>query len=188
MINTSQPPPLTYKDLRRMPADLLRHELIGGVHYMSPAPELKHQGIVVNFVRILSVFVRTHRLGKILVAPVDVLFTDIDVVEPDVLFVASASSGRMRKRYVAGAPDLVIEVLSPSTRSVDLTKKHRLYEAHGVPEYWIVDPVAEALEVHRAATPGGPWALAASLSRAAGDVLRTPCLPGLEIPLADVFD
>jgi Uma2 family endonuclease len=188
MITRSQSPRLTYQDLLRLPDDLLRHELIDGEHYVSPAPAVKHQDIVLNLVHILLTFVRAHRLGKVMVGPVDVLFTEHDVVEPDVLFVAAAHGDRVRERYVAGAPDLVVEVLSPSSRGFDRIKKRRLYEAHGVPEYWIVDPVAEALEVYRAASPGGRLARCASLSRAAGDTLETPLLPGLQILLREVFE
>jgi Uma2 family endonuclease len=188
MITRSQSPRLTYQDLLRLPDDLLRHELIDGEHYVSPAPAVKHQDIVLNLVHILLSFVRAHRLGKVMVGPVDVLFTEHDVVEPDVLFVAAAHGDRVRERYVAGAPDLVVEVLSPSNRGFDRIKKRRLYEAHGVPEYWIVDPPAETLEVYRAASPGGQLPRCASLSRAAGDTLETPLLPGLQIPLRDVFE
>jgi Uma2 family endonuclease len=144
MITRSQSPRMTYQDLLRLPEDLLRHELIDGEHYMSPAPAVKHQRIVVNLTRILSTFVRAHRLGEVLVGPVDVLFSEHDVVEPDVLYVAGTHEDRVRERYIAGAPDLVIEVLSPSNPGYDRVKKLRLYEAQGVPEYWIVDPAAEA--------------------------------------------
>jgi len=188
MITRSQLPPRTYQDLLRLPEDLLRHELIDGEHYLSPAPALKHQDIVLNLGRILSTFVRAHELGRILVAPVDVLFSERDVVEPDVLYVSSAHSDRRRERYVAGAPDLVVEVLSPSSRDVDRIKKRRLYEAHGVPEYWIVDPAADTVEVNRTTTPGGRLARGASLSLAAGDTLETPLLAGLRIPLREVFE
>jgi Uma2 family endonuclease len=188
MITRSQSPRLTYQDLLRLPDDLLRHELIDGEHYVSPAPAVKHQDIVLNLGRILSIFVRAHRLGKVLIGPVDVLFTEHDVVEPDVLFVAAAHGDRVRERYVASAPDLVVEVLSPSNRGFDKIKKRRLYEAHGVPEYWIVDPPTETLEIYRTTASGGHLARCASLSRAAGDALETPLLPGLRIPLHEVFE
>jgi Uma2 family endonuclease len=188
MITRSQSPRLTYQDLLRLPDDLLRHELIDGEHYVSPAPTVKHQDIVANLVHILLAFVRAHRLGKVMVGPVDVLFTEHDVVEPDVLFVAAAHGDRVRERYVAGAPDLVVEVLSPSNRGFDRIKKRRLYEAHGVAEYWIVDPPAETLEIYRAASPDGQLVRCASLSRAAGDTFETPLLPGLQILLHEVFE
>jgi len=188
MSSRSQSPQLTYQDLLRLPEDLLRHELIDGEHHVSPAPALKHQRIVVNLTRILSTFVRAHRLGEILVAPVDVLFSERDVVEPDVLYVSRAHSDRLRERYVAGAPDLVIEVLSPSSRGMDRIKKRCLFEAHGVPEYWIVDPAAETVEVYRPASSGGRLARCASLSLIAGDTLETPLLAGLRVPLREVFE
>lgn len=188
MTTRSQSPRLTYQDLLRFPDDLLRHELIDGEHHVSPAPALRHQDVVLNLGRILSTFVRAHGLGRVLVAPVDVLLTEHDVVEPDVLYVAAARSDRLRECFVAGAPDLVVEVLSPSSRGVDRVKKRRLYEAHGVPEYWIVDPVSEAIEVYRAVDGAGRLALRAALSVAAGDVLDTPLLAGLLVPLAEVFE
>jgi len=184
----SQSPRLTYQDLLRMPEDLLRHELIDGEHYVSPAPAVKHQDIVLNLGRILSTFVRAHRLGKVMVGPLDVLFTEHDVVEPDVLFVSATHEDRLRERYIAGAPDLVVEVLSPSNPGYDRVKKLRLYEAQGVPEYWIVDPAAETVVVYRATTHGGRLARQASLSAAAGETLETPLLSGLRIPLGEVFE
>ncbi|HXM70657.1 MAG TPA: Uma2 family endonuclease [Thermoanaerobaculia bacterium] len=188
MITRSQSPRLTYQDLLRLPEDLLRHELIDGEHYVSPAPALKHQDIVLNLGHILLTFVRAHRLGKVLIAPVDVLFTEHDVVEPDVLYVASAHADRLRERYVAGAPDLVVEVLSPSHRGFDRIKKRRLYEAHGVSEYWIVDPTEDTLEIYRATARAGHLVRHALLSVAAGDTLETPLLPGLRISLSEVFE
>jgi Uma2 family endonuclease len=187
MITRSQSPRLTYQDLLRMPDDLLRHELIDGEHYVSPAPAVKHQDIVLNLGQILLRFVRLHRLGKVMIGPVDVLFTEHDVVEPDVLFVSAAHGDRVRERYVAGAPDLVVEVLSPSNCGYDRIKKRRLYEAQGVPEYWVVDPPAETLEIYRT-TASGHLARCATLSRAAGDTLETPLLPGLRISLDEVFE
>jgi Uma2 family endonuclease len=188
MITRSQSPRLTYQDLLRLPEDLLRHELIDGEHFMSPAPALKHQRIVVNLTIILTTFVRLHRLGEVLVGPVDVLFSEHDVVEPDVIYVSSAHADRLQERYVAGAPDLVVEVLSPSNRGYDRIEKRRLYEAQGVPEYWIVDPPTETVEVYRATTRSGQLALHASLLVAAGETLETPLLSGLQIPLREVFE
>ncbi len=180
MLVKLEPPPRTYRDLRRLPEDLFRHELIGGEHFMSAAPALRHQVIVLNLGRILANHVWAHRLGSLFISPVDVVFSARDVVEPDITYVAAAHADRLRKLHVAGAPDLVVEVLSPSTRGRDRTKKRRLYEAHGVPEYWIVDPGRETIEVHRRGSR-------TVLSLAAGDTLETPLFPGLRIPLREVF-
>lgn len=181
----SAPPKLTYADLLQLPEDLLRHELIDGEHYMSPAPALKHQYVVLNLARILSTYLREHRLGRVMIAPVDVVFSEHDVVEPDLLYVSNENADRLTERYVAGAPDLAVEVLSPSSRGIDRIKKRRLYETRGVPEYWIVDPLLETLEVYRTAPDGS---LAHQTTLAAGDTLATPLLIGLEISLREVFE
>jgi Uma2 family endonuclease len=179
-------PKLTYRDLRRMPDDRLRHELIDGEHYVTPSPSWQHQTAVSNLMLILGTFVRERRLGWVRVAPLDVLFSQFDVVEPDVLFVSRARAEQIRKLYLAGAPDLVVEVLSPSTRRVDLEVKRRLYESRGVPEYWLVDPVAETVEIDRAA--GGRFERQPTLSAGAGDRLESPLFPGLQIPLSEIFE
>ncbi|HVT57085.1 MAG TPA: Uma2 family endonuclease [Thermoanaerobaculia bacterium] len=185
MTTRSPAPKLTYDDLLRLPEDRLRHELIDGEHFMSPSPTLQHQRIVLNLGRILSTFVLARRLGEVFVAPLDVLFSNVDVVEPDVLYVASEGADRLQERFIAGAPDLVVEVLSKSTRGLDKIKKRRLYERGGVREYWIVDPTTETVEIYRAA--GGSFTRQAPLSLAAGDTLETPLLAGLQIPLHEVF-
>jgi Uma2 family endonuclease len=178
-------PKLTYQDLLRLPEDLFRHELIEGEHYLSPAPAPKHQRVVVHLARILSSFVLAEGLGEILVAPVDVVFSEFDVVEPDLLFISAERASRVQERYIAGAPDLVVEVLSPSTRGLDRLKKRRLYEENGVREYWIFDPAQEAAEVYR--IDGRRFSRALPLSSAAGDLLASPLLPGLYISLEEVF-
>src|SRR5258708_33847633 len=107
MITRSQSPPLTYQDLLRLPEDLLRHELIDGEHFMSPAPALKHQRIVLNLGRILSTFVRAHRLGAALVAPGGVLFSGRARARPHGLDGSAPHRGPPRAPAAAGRPDLV---------------------------------------------------------------------------------
>jgi Uma2 family endonuclease len=103
-----------------------------------------------------------------------------------VLYVSAANANRLLERYIDGAPDLVIEVLSPSSRRIDKVRKLRLYDAYGVEEYWLSDPEPDTLGIYRR-TPAGQLTLQESLSLAAGDVLETPLLPGLSIPLAEIF-
>jgi Uma2 family endonuclease len=134
----------------------------------------------------IAAFVRPRALGEVFMAPVDVLFSQFDVVEPDVLYVSETNARRLRERYVEGAPDLAIEVLSPSSARIDKVRKLRHYERHGVREYWLADPAADTLEVY-CLTAGGRLALQASLSRAAGDVLENPLLAGLRIALSEIF-
>ena len=117
------------------------------------------------------------------VAPCDVVLSDNDVVQPDLLFISRAREHIVTDDNVRGAPDLVIEILSPSTADRDLGYKHDLYGRHGVLEYWIVDPMAETVAVHRQA--GGRLEAAETLGR--GNTLRTALLDGLELRLDDVF-
>jgi Uma2 family endonuclease len=182
----SAPRKMTYQDLRQLPEDLLRHELIDGEHIVSAAPIVKHQRVALNIAFIIMAFVRPRGLGEVFMAPVDVVFSDFDVVEPDVLYVAARNARRVGEDFVEGAPDLVVEVLSPSSRRIDKIRKFRLYEAHGVQEYWLANPETDTIEVYRL-TPGGRLVLQATLSLAAGDVLETPLVPGLRIPLQEIF-
>jgi len=121
------------------------------------------------------------------VAPLDVLFSRSDVVEPDVLYVGRARQADvLRKKHLVGAPDLVVEIGSKWTRRRDETIKQKLYERFAVPEYWIVDPANDALK--RFTLADARYVFAAELTRQRGDVLTTPLLPGLELPLAEIFE
>ena len=116
-------------------------------------------------------------------APVDVVLSDTDIVEPDLLFISRAREHTLTEENVRGAPDLVIEILSPSSADRDLGYKHDLYGRHGVLEYWIVDPMAETVGVHR--QRDGRLELAESFGRPA--TLRTAVLEGLQLQVEDVF-
>ena len=178
---------LTYDDLVELPEDRLRHELIDGEHYVTPAPSLRHQAIVLNIGSTLLAHVKAHGLGRVFIAPLDVLFSKIDVVEPDVLFVSRARQTEvLRKKHLVGAPDLVVEIGSKWTRRRDETLKQKLYERFAVPEYWIVDPESDRVKVFR--LRNRQYALAQELSLEAGDVLTTPLLPGLKMLLAEIFE
>lgn len=177
---------LTYEDYVLFPDDGKRHELIGGDHYRTPAPNIRHQRISGNLYRLLSTFARQHRLGHVLAAPCDVLLSDVDVVEPDLLFVAAARQALLTETHVAGAPDLVIEILSERTRKVDERVKLRLYERYGVAEYWIVDPDLETVKVHRLLDQG--YARTAELSKDHDNTLSTPFFPDLTLLLTEIFE
>jgi len=178
---------LTYDDLVDMPDDGLRRELIDGELYVTPSPGLRHQTIVLNLASLILGHVRRHALGRVFVAPLDVLFSRIDVVEPDVLFVSRPRERDvLAEKHLVGPPDLVVEVGSPGTRRTDERTKQRLYERFAVPEYWIVDPDLDAIKVFRLVQDR--YQRAQELSLDAGDVLTTPLLPGLEMPLAEIFE
>jgi Uma2 family endonuclease len=186
MVTALRTAKLTFKDYLLIPEDGKRHELIGGEHFVTAAPTAKHQIVVSNLMRILGSHAYDWKLGRMLVSPLDVIFSDEDVVQPDLLFVARGREGIADEKALHGAPDLAIEVLSPSTRRKDLVLKRLLYERTGVVEYWIVDPKREAVQVYRI-TPGGLRRLA-DLSAQAGDSLESALFPGLSIPLDKIFE
>jgi Uma2 family endonuclease len=170
----------TYDDLANTPDDGRRYEIINGELVVSPSPLLDHQRVVGRLYRWLADFVEARQLGEVFVGPTDVFFSESNVVVPDVLFVARNRSNILHRRYVAGAPDLVIEVLSTKTRRVDLGRKKALYAAAGVAEYWIADPSARTVAV---------WTLVNGDYEAvapADDRRRSLVVPGFEVAVADL--
>ena len=178
---------LTYDDLVAMPDDGLRRELIDGELYVTPSSNRKHQSIVLNLGYLITAYLRVHRVGRVFVAPFDVLLSNMDVVEPDVLYISKDREPEvLTAKHVTGAPDLVVEVGSPGTRRTDERVKQPLYERFAVAEYWIVDPDLDAIKVFR--LMDGRYHRVHELSLDAGDVLTTPLLPGLELPLVEIFE
>ena len=180
------PRKLTYDDYVLIPEDGQRHEILDGEHYVSPAPFMRHQDVAANLFDELSPFVRKHRLGKVRFAPVDVVLSPNDIVQPDLLFISTQRLGIVTEANVQGAPDLVIEILSEKTRRQDEGLKREIYERHGVREYWMLDPDHDSVRVYRRI--GNRLRLVAELDATAGEGLTTPVLPGLEIRLAEIFE
>ena len=177
---------LTYDDFVLFPDDGKRHELIDGEHYVTPSPNLRHQEILASLHLVIGSWLETHRVGRVYFAPLDVVFSHFDIVEPDLLYMSNARAAEVSTpKHVRGAPELVVEIGSPSTRRRDTTIKRQLYERAGVTEYWIVDPGAEVVRVYR--REGKGFGRPTELSREAGNVLTTPLLPGLDLPLARIF-
>ena len=172
----------TYKDYCATPDDE-RYELLNGNLMMVPAPNRKHQKVLSRLDRKLGDFTEEHGLGEVYVAPFDVFLSDTDVVQPDLLFISRAREHTLTDANVRGAPDLVIEILSPSTADRDLGYKRDLYGRHGVLEYWIVDPIGETVAVHQ--QRDGKLELAETVGRL--DTLQTALLEGLQLKLDDIF-
>jgi Uma2 family endonuclease len=146
---------LTYDDFVLFPDDGKRHELIDGEHYVTPSPSIRHQAILGRLYLAIGTWLANHPSGRVFVAPLDVLFSHFDVVEPDVLYVSNERAPELLAgQYVTGAPDLVVEVGSPGTRQRDETIKRRLYERSDVIEYWVVDPDIEVVRVYRRSDKG----------------------------------
>jgi Uma2 family endonuclease len=177
---------LTYEDYVLIPEDGQRHEIIDGEHYVSPAPSLRHQDLVVELTLWVGGFVKAHRLGRFLVAPADVLLSVHDIVQPDLFFISHERAAIAQEKNVQGAPDLVIEILSKSTLRLDKGPKLKAYERCGVREYWIFDRFQRGVLPWK--RTGGSLRPQSFLSAAAGDVLTSPLLPGFELPLAEIFE
>ena len=175
-------PALSVADLAQLPDDGKRYEILEGALVVSPSPRPKHQRIVLNCVEFLRVAER-RGYGQVYVAPLDVVLDDLNVTEPDVLFVRSERLEIVRESNVQGAPDLIIEVLSPSTRERDRGLKAHLYAQYGVFEYWIADPDTETLSVYRLTPEGfvrsGPYH--------AGDTVTSPLFADVPLAVTDLF-
>ena len=176
----------TYEDYLIFPDDGKRHELIDGDHYVTPSPTFRHQRVCSNLHRLLSSFVHEKRLGHVLTAPFDVVLSDLDVLQPDLLFVTSARTPIITEKNIQGPPDLVIEILSETTRRTDEVIKRKQYERFGVSEYWIVDPELETVKVYRLTGQG--YQRTAELAKESSDTLSTPLLPNLQLPLPAIFE
>lgn len=178
---------LTYDDFVQFPDDGKRHELIDGEHYVTPSPNVRHQAISGNLHWLIRSYLEHDPIGRIFYAPFDVVFSEFDVVEPDLLYLSNERAKEvLTLLHARGVPDLVIEIASKGTRKRDETIKRQLYERSGVSEYWVVDPVIDVVRVYRRS--GERFERPEELSSAAGDVLTTSLLPGLTLSLSRIFD
>ena len=159
-------------------------QLIGGELIMTPSPTPFHQSIVLNIASIISPFVVRNRLGKVFVAPLDVYLSDEDVYQPDLIFIRADRTKGIHKDKLRVIPDLVIEVLSPSTAYYDFTRKKEMYCAHGVTEYWIIDPEAETIEIML--KHGEIYQTEQLLHKT--DILESAMFPGFSMKIEDVFE
>jgi Uma2 family endonuclease len=174
---------LTYEDLQKFPDDLFRREIIDGELLVTPAPGRRHQRAVAALTHFLFAYRELHG-GEALPAPTDVFLSEIDVVQPDLLFVRADRVEQLGdESNVRVAPDLVIEVSSATTRHDDLTRKKDLYERYGVSEYWFVDLDADRVEAYRLTE--GRYGQPVFFGR--GDVIESPLLPDLAVPAGDVL-
>lgn len=176
---------LTYEDYLLLPDDGRRHEIIDGEHYVTPSPITKHQALSRNLEYALYDFLQKHPLGEMFHAPYDVIFSDTDVVQPDIVYVSRERVEIITEKHIQGAPDLVIEILSESTRKTDEVVKRKLYERFGVAEYWVIDPVLDTIKIYR--RPQSSFERVAELSLETRDELTTPLLTGFSAPLQRIF-
>ncbi|HLY09735.1 MAG TPA: Uma2 family endonuclease [Planctomycetota bacterium] len=171
----------TSSDFLKFPDDGNRHEVINGEWIRTPPPSLDHQRVVGMLYATLRSHAADRGLGEAFVAPVGVLLSPTDAIQPDVVFVSEKRAKLKKKDAIHGAPDLMVEVLSPSTTSVDRTRKLTLYEKSGVREYWIVDPASRTVEIHEF---GGARRLRVHQE---GQSFESAVLPGLSLAVSAIF-
>lgn len=171
----------TYDDLTDTPDDGNRYEIINGELIVSPSPSLKHQRLLNRLNIKMSAFVEAHQLGEVFIAPLDVIFSPYNVVQPDLFFIARQRLPQMEGRVITGAPDLAVEILSPYSRMIDLVRKKAMYATAGVQEYWAVDPRHRTLTVFTLVN--GQY----EEVKQRDGVARSLVLPGFEVNVAELF-
>ena len=157
---------LTYQDYAALPDDGKRYEIHDGELCVTAAPVPLHQMVSVNLVLILCAHVNTRGLGQVLYAPLDVILSDTPgettIVQPNIIFLDQSQRDLISPRAIEGPPRLAIEILSPSTASIDRGRKRALYARHGVPYYWLVD--VEAREIEACVLRAGAYVVTARVS------------------------
>lgn len=176
------PAKLTYEDYAKTPEGE-RWELIDGVLVMAAAPNMIHQKTQRRLGIPVCNFIEVNQLGEFYFTATDVVLSDTITLQPDLVFISNERLHIETPDNIQGAPDLVVEILSPSTTSRDWRDKMDLYEIHGVPEYWIVDPVGYMLWQFRLSD--GKYALHATFGEE--DTLTTPTLEGFLLSMSEVF-
>lgn len=176
--------PLTTQEFYRLPESNQFCELIEGELVMPPSPEPFHQAVAGTTFGELYLYLRDHPLGLAYCAPLDVELSPVNVYQPDVLYVSNARKDRVKRKRVVGAPDLVAEVLSPSTARYDQRDKLLRYARSGVVEMWMLDPEDRQVKIYRfdRQPPLDPERILRG-----DDVLRAELLPGFELSLARLF-
>jgi Uma2 family endonuclease len=179
----AEPGTLTYQDYYALPDDGLRYEVIEGFLFSEPSPWVAHQQVAANLHLILGPHVREHGLGRIFIAPVDVILSRRTIVVPDLVFVARERADIVTERAVEGVPDLIVEILSPGPARRDRVTKMSAYARHGVRHYWLVHPVARTLEAFELSE--GAFRVVAAI--AGDEAFRPGLFPDLVIPLPELW-
>ena len=180
-VTTARPTlPMTYHEYALLPQDRNRYEVLDGELYMTPSPSCHHQAVVTHLGSTLLQHVLAHGLGMVFVAPLDVVLTETNILQPDILFLRAGRVPPKASKNITVAPDLVVEVVSPASMEQDREITMQVYARHGVAHYWIVDPDARTFEIY--ALSGTTYEKVVAFS---GDATATTSLfPGLAIPLA----
>ena len=179
MVTTSK---LTYQDYASMEGDE-RYELLDGELILVASPNMDHQTVSLRMVVRMNAFVEENDLGRVFHAPFDVLFTDTDVAQPDLLFVSKERESILTPANIQGAPDLIVEILSPSSSRRDWHNKRELYARHDVTEYWIIDPANRIVSVMSLRD----GVLEIDQTCTVGDAAASAVLDGFSVSLEEIF-
>ncbi len=174
---------LTVEDYMALPADGKRYELLEGELVVVPSPNTAHQRIVGNLYLLLRQHVQRNALGEVFTAPYDIVLGHRVVAQPDLVFVSQENAEIILPAHVRGVPDLVVEVVSPSSAKRDLLQKRRIYARYGVPNYWVVDP--DDREVVAFVLEDEEYREAAVASRA--ERFSAPPFSDLQLPLVEIW-
>src|SRR3990172_4863727 len=172
----------TYKDYEKLPEGA-PYQLIGGELVMTPSPVPYHQIVLRKIGFELVKFIEEKGLGEVIYAPIDVYLSETETYQPDIIFISKERMSIIGEKKIESAPDLVIEILSPSTAYYDLRHKKHVYESSGVKEYWIVDPLEKSVEVYE--NTGEEFKLVSS-TRHAGEV-NSKLLDGFKVVIEKIF-
>ncbi len=183
MVSVLEKKRITYNDYVMIDDDN-RYEVFHGELRMVPAPSMDHQGISANLFYLICTFVKEKGLGRVYNAPVDVVFDDEEVYQPDIVFVKGERRNIIKKNAIHGAPDLVVEIISRSSSFYDTVEKKEVYRKYGVQEYWVAFPGEKAVEVLTSEKHGYQEF---SKARKRG-IVKSKLLEGLEVDLNEVFD
>ena len=175
-------PKLTYQDYVSMEGDE-RYELHDGELILVGSPNTDHQIASLELATQMNIFVKENNLGRVFSAPYDVLFSDTDVVQPDILFVSKEREYVITPANIQGAPDLIVEILSPSSSRRDWRYKRELYASHGVREYWIVDPTNRIVWVMMLRD----GALKEQGTYGEGDTVTSSTIEGFRVSMDEIF-
>lgn len=182
-MQATAPKPITVNEFRELPEGPPYYQLIEGDLFMSPTPNFFHQSIVLNIALIIRNHLAANPLGTIVISPSDVELSDLNVYVPDLYFVSNERKHILTKQGASGAPDLIVEVLSPGTAKYDKGVKRQIYARAGVAELWLVDPVSKTVTVYRfeesADEPVGSYGLRQRFT--------SPLFPKLTIQVSKVF-
>jgi len=176
---------LTWEHYVELPNDGKRYEIIEGELYVSPAPSEKHQRVSGNLFFELTGYNRVRRLGRVYSAPFDIVLAFTSIVQPDLVFVSRERLSLLTAANLQGAPDLVVEIISPSSTKTDQETKRDLYAKYGVKYYWIVEPLAEWIRAYELGADGLYELVAEAHDR---ETFAAPPFSELQISLADLWD